>query len=284
MVDFYNEIFAAEHLDKKIKIHRSTYWNTIIEGPDSLDKKYYSTYYRKKQQEREANIFSDYDKLGFVINIRNAHWILAVIDNKRQKIQVYDSLLTPTRDDPEKRKVVAEILKMFIRDEALESKVVASTLEAETLSECYESENVYCPLQDGTDCGPHVVKNIECLLLGKDVYYNLSEIKTLRIDIKNLLLELGINEYKSLKDFYTYSKINPSTVEKFCYKFSGLPKKKSSVVGMSLSNSSKGSKGEAPDAFSHIKHEINEIKRPMSGMGVSSGSRASTITQRFRGR
>lgn len=275
IVDLYKEAFETNGADQRVRIFTTAYWNTIIEGPYSLEKQFYSTYYRKKyanplaKNQRGESLFSKYDKLGFVINIQNVHWIFAVIDNLRQKIQVYDSLLTERYDDPDKRKKIEEILKMYIRDEALESKVALTSIEAETLADCYQSEAVFCPLQSGTDCGPHVVKNIECLLLGQDIgpnSYKTTDIVSLRSEIKSLLLELGIHESKPLKKFLPNSKL----IERFLRKFT------SQKVGASRKSS----------PFEHIKggKTSNSVisKRQEGNLGTLSVIRTESERPSFR--
>lgn len=210
MIDFYNEITTKIKPSKHAKVVKTTYWRVIIESAYSLDISRYTDYSIKKYtselgpSKRHESIFASYEKIAFPINLHNAHWILAVINNVDQTIEVYDSLYSEKSDNLEQRAIIDSILKRYIHDMALASKICASSLEAQTLADCYQTSIVFCPLQSGPDCGVHMLKNIELLFLGKKITkesYGKTDVMRLRKAMYDLIFELGLHENRPLIDF-----------------------------------------------------------------------------------
>ena len=114
------------------------------------------------------------------INVNSSHWILAVIDNKKHTINVYDSL--HNKNYKEIKNLKQAITKIVNYKKPKKAPKIKP----------YDDEYINdCPKQlDCNSCGIFVYKNIECQIFNKGKYdYSQKDMKTIRAELKKKLID-----------------------------------------------------------------------------------------------
>lgn len=100
------------------------------------------------------------DRLLVPINLGNVHWVCAVVDLKRKRIEYYDSMT-----DRGQRHDAFEHLLGYLHSEHKEKK--GSTFDDEGWEEAFSANS---PKQDnGCDCGVFACQTLESAARGRDL-------------------------------------------------------------------------------------------------------------------
>lgn len=112
----------------------------------------------------------DVDDLYTVINLGNGHWVALAISLVKRQVDIYDGLISHTKDDVMNAKVApyAHMIPHLIK------KLSGNNRLTDTKYRVRRVQRIPQNLQLG-DCGVYAIKYIECLALKADMKLGLSD-------------------------------------------------------------------------------------------------------------
>jgi Ulp1 family protease len=134
---------------------------------------------------RKVNIFEK-EKLIVPINYPfRTHWLLAVIDFKRKKVRIRDSIR-----DAERQGLVYKALTNFLCDEVSKNPLCLAFKESFNIHDWNIDIPVTNPLQSNNyDCGMFLLKNIEHEISGETLHFTKKDADDFRFYMANYIMK-----------------------------------------------------------------------------------------------
>ena len=209
IINFYSE-YLIEKMEglryennnrQSLLLFKSFFFATLTSTVISMQNYNYSRIikFTSKYVDKDC-IFYKFEKIGYIVNITDTHWVFVVIDNQNHKIILYDSLKIAKENAHDE--VILKIFRSYIKDEVKDKRNITEH-EAEKFANEYRLDIGSSPIQpNGYDCGVYLCKNMSLFSKGEEITktsYSITDITEFRFKLFELIVKIGINPDGFLK-------------------------------------------------------------------------------------